>query len=265
MEDLYGMGLPVDLSVHGPNIDLLINVIHIFAILLFVGWGIFLTYAIFKYRYASNSTANYVGIGGGWSKYLEGLIVLIEVALLVGISAPVWADWKNEVPESDENALRVRVVSQQFAWNVHYPGPDGVFGRTSVDLIDEALNPLGLDDSDPQAEDDFYTINHFHIPTDRNVIVYLSSKDVIHSFFLPILRVKQDAIPGMEFPIWFQAKPLPEGVDVVHSEISCAQLCGVGHYRMRGELHVHSPESFETWVAEQMAPPEEVEFDDFDF
>ena len=94
------------------------------------------------------------------------------------------------------------MVGEQFAWNIHYPGPDGKFGRTDIKLV-SADNPLGLDRTDPNAKDDITTINQLNLPVDRPVLVHLSSKDVIHSFGLYEMRVKQDAIPGMNIPVWF--------------------------------------------------------------
>ena len=139
----------------------------------------------------------------------------------------------------------VRVVAQQFAWNIHYPGADGIFGKTDVSLINEQTNPVGLDRSDPNAADDITTLNQLHLPVDKPVIIHLSSKDVLHSFYLPEMRVKQDAIPGMSIPLWF--KPVKIG----NWEIACAQLCGLGHYRMRGFLNIHSQNDYDAWLKEQ--------------
>ena len=139
----------------------------------------------------------------------------------------------------------MRVVAEQFAWNVHYPGKDGKFGKASISLID-AENPLGLDRNDPDAKDDIITLNQLNIPVNKPVIVYLTSKDVIHSFTLYEMRVKQDAIPGMDIPVWFVPTRVGE------YEITCSQLCGLGHYRMRGFVNVKSTADFATWMAEQV-------------
>ena len=105
---------------------------------------------------------------------------------------------------AEKDAVRVRVVGQQFAWNIHYPGPDGVFGKTDIKLVDAQANPLGIDKKDPAAADDFTTVNQLHLPVNKPAIVYLSSMDVIHSFGLQEMRVKQDAIPGLVTPVWFE-------------------------------------------------------------
>ena len=135
-----------------------------------------------------------------------------------------------------------RVVSEQFAWNEHYPGSDGKFGRRDIKLV-AAENPLGLDKTDPDAKDDITTINQLNLPVDRPILVHLSSKDVIHSFGLIEMRVKQDAIPGMDIPVWFIPNKVGE------FEIACSQLCGLGHYRMRGFVSVKSQADYDAWLA----------------
>lgn len=145
---------------------------------------------------------------------------------------------------AEKDATVVRVVAEQFSWNVHYPGPDGIFGRTSPDLVSPD-NPLGLDRTDPYAKDDITTINQLNLPVDKPVIVKLSSKDVIHSFNLPVMRVKQDVIPGLVIPVWFTPSI------VGNYEIACAQLCGLGHYRMRGYLNIQSQQDYDAWMADQ--------------
>jgi cytochrome c oxidase subunit II len=256
MEEMqYGKWLPPDLSTHGQGIDNLIWALHAFMAVLFIGWGIFMVYCLIRFRAKDGHRASYEPIKAAASKYIEVGVVIIEVVLLLGLSMPVWAKYKEEV-RPDEDALKIRVVAQQFAWNIHYAGDDGVFGRTEQKLVDESLNPIGLDEDDPAAEDDLVMINQMYIPVGKKIATYISSKDVIHSFGLPTLRVKQDAIPGMEVPVAFQAK------ETGFSEIVCAQLCGLSHYRMRGEVHIVSQEEFDTWYEENTSD-EYIEFDDF--
>ena len=138
------------------------------------------------------------------------------------------------------------MVGEQFAWNMQYPGRDGKFGRTDIRLV-SADNPLGLDRADPNAKDDITTINQLNIPVGRPILVHLTSKDVIHSFGLYEMRIKQDAIPGMEIPVWFV--PTRAG----DYEITCSQLCGLGHYRMRGFITVQSQSDFDKWLADPPA------------
>lgn len=249
--------LPPDYSAHGANIDRLIVMMHWFMAALFVGWGIYFIYCLVRFRQRSGQAANYHMTKAKPSKYVEVVVVVFEAVILIWFAIPVWADYRNDPPPPDGDRLEIRVVAQQFAWNLHYPGPDGKFGKTSVYLIDEALNPIGLDrEGDPDAADDVVTINEMKIPIDRDIYLRLSSKDVIHSIWLPKLRIKQDIIPGMEIPVWFKA------VQLGKMDIACAQLCGLGHYRMKGECEILSASDFEQWIATAGQVEEFVEDED---
>lgn len=171
------------------------------------------------------------------------LFVIVEVVLLVGVSFPIINSYYNTLPQASE-AVEIRVVAEQFVWNIHYPGADGVFGRTSPAFMPD--NPVGLDPDDPAGQDDIQVINQLHIPVHTPVIVHLSSKDVIHSFSLPVMRVKQDTIPGQTIPVWFEATQTGD------FEIACAQLCGLGHYRMRGFFIVQTEDEFDAWLQENL-------------
>jgi cytochrome c oxidase subunit II len=243
MDEKYRWWLPPDISTHGAGIDRLINVIHIFMVLLFVGWGIYLLYCLIRFRAKPGHKADTRHHHFRLPQYIEIGIAIFEVILLVFVSYPIWAAYKKDFPP-EKDALVVRVTAEQFAWNIHYPGPDGKFGKTSPELID-GTNPVGLDRNDPDAKDDIISVNVFNIPVHKPVIVHLTSKDVIHSFSLPSMRVKQDVIPGMNIPIWFEATETGE------FDIACAQLCGIGHYRMRGMFNVQTPEAYAQWIAEQ--------------
>ncbi|MGE3189829.1 MAG: hypothetical protein AB7N90_09125, partial [Vicinamibacterales bacterium] len=142
--------------------------------------------------------------------------------------------------------LEVRVIGEQFAWNIQYPGPDGRFGRTDSALI-SAANPLGIDRTDADARDDIGVLNILTLPVGRTVIVHLSSRDVVHSFTLNEMRVKQDAVPGMVTRTWFT--PVRTG----HWDIACSQLCGLGHYRMRGDYSVVTEAEWEAWEREELS------------
>jgi cytochrome c oxidase subunit 2 len=206
----------------------------------------------------------------------------------------------------------VNVVAEQFAWNIHYPGADGLFGRRDIGLV-TAENPLGLDREDQAAKDDITTINQLNLPVNKDILVYLTTKDVIHSFGIPLLRVKHDAIPGQRIPVSFRATmtndeirettsrvfslvddslssalagrlvhrdyqaadgtPIAAKGDLVTEEvyqqlraagiteivatqdtpmeIACAQLCGLGHYRMRGTVTIMTDENYKAWLAEE--------------
>jgi cytochrome c oxidase subunit 2 len=250
------LGLPVAASAHAAEVDHTMVLVHLLMAVLFVGWICFFLYALYRFRRKANPVANYKGVTSHSSTYLEIGVAVVEAVLLIGFSVPLWAKRVAAFPpESD--AVVVRVVGEQFAWNVHYPGPDGKFGKTDIALIDLQTNPLGLDRSDPDAKDDITTVNQLHLPVGKPAIVKLSSKDVIHSFNLTEFRVKQDAIPGVVIPLWFVPTVTTDdmrkqtGKDDFVYEIACAQLCGLGHYSMRGYVTIDSPEGFQAWLDEE--------------
>jgi cytochrome c oxidase subunit 2 len=252
------LGMPPLATAHGAQIDNLIGWIHIFMLILFVGWGGFFLYAIVRFRKSRNPVADYRGVTSHRSTYFEVAVAVVEAVLLVGFAIPLWATRVEALPPENE-ALVVQVTGEQFAWNVHYPGADRVFGRTDISLLDLQSNPLGLDRADPAAKDDITTVNQLYLPVGRPIIVRLRSKDVIHSFGVPEFRVKQDAIPGLTIPIWFI--PTITTADMrtqlgnpeFQYEIACAQLCGLGHARMRGFVTVQSAEEFQKWMDDTVA------------
>jgi cytochrome c oxidase subunit 2 len=251
------LGLPPLATTHGGQIDSLIGWTHIFMLVLFVGWGGFFTYCLIRFRRSRNPVANYHGSTSHTSSYLEGGVLIVEMILLFAFSIPLWAARVDHMPDQRE-AVLVQVTGEQFAWNVHYAGADGVFGRTDIKLLDLQSNPLGLDREDPAAKDDVTTLNQLYLPVNRPAIVRLRSKDVIHSFGVPEFRVKQDAIPGLTIPIWFIPNVTTAemrtrtGNPEFQYEIACAQLCGLGHARMRGFVTVQTAEEFQKWMAEQV-------------
>jgi cytochrome c oxidase subunit 2 len=255
MTDL--LGLPPLASAHGGQIDGLIGWTHLFMLVLFVGWGGFFVYALIRFRRSRHPVANYTGVKSHASSYLEVGVAVVEAVLLVGFAIPLWAARVDDMPPESES-LVVQVTGEQFAWNVHYAGPDGQFGRTDIKLLDLQSNPLGLDRSDPAAKDDVTTLNQLYLPVNKPIIVRLRSKDVIHSFGVPELRVKQDAIPGLTIPIWFVPTVTTAemrartGKAEFQYEIACAQLCGLGHARMRGFVTVQTAEEFQTWLDERV-------------
>jgi cytochrome c oxidase subunit 2 len=262
------LGLPPLAAAHGGQIDSLLGWIHVFMLILFVGWGGFFLYTLVRFRQSRNPVADYKGVTSHRSTYLEIGVAVVEAVLLIGFAIPLWAARVDNLPPENE-AVVVQVTGEQFAWNVHYPGADRVFGRTDVKLLDLQSNPLGLDRSDPAAKDDVTTVNQLYLPVNRQIIVRLRSKDVIHSFGVPEFRVKQDAIPGLTIPIWFV--PTITTADMrtqlgnpeFQYEIACAQLCGLGHARMRGFVTVQSAEEFQKWMDEAMAEAAAAESDPF--
>ncbi|HUR35651.1 MAG TPA: hypothetical protein VM032_17730 [Vicinamibacterales bacterium] len=258
------LGLPPLATAHGGQIDNLIGWIHIFMILLFVGWGGFFLFTLYRFRQSRNPVADYKGVTSHRSAYLEVGIAVIEGILLIGFAIPLWAARVDNLPAENE-ALVVQVTGEQFAWNIHYPGADRTFGRTDIKLLDLQSNPLGLDREDPAAKDDVTMVNQMYLPANTPIIVRLRSKDVIHSFGVPEFRVKQDAVPGFTIPIWFTPTVTTAemrtrlGNPEFQYEIACAQLCGLGHARMRGVVTVQTADEFQKWMADRVAEQSEVD------
>ena len=249
------LGMPAAASAHAGEIDQMIVLVHWLMFVLFAGWGAFFVFVLVRFRKSANPKADYNGAKGKFAKSIEVAVAMIEVLLLVFYAIPAWAKRVTNFP-SGSDAVIVRVVGEQFAWNVHYPGPDGKFGRTDIKLM-SADNPLGLDRKDPDAKDDITTINQLNVPVGHPVLVHLSSKDVIHSFGLYEMRIKQDAVPGLEMPVWFVPTVTTADMRVklknptFDYEITCSQLCGLGHYRMRGFINVMSEAEYTKWLSDQ--------------
>ncbi|HEX7515734.1 MAG TPA: hypothetical protein VF345_00455 [Chthoniobacterales bacterium] len=238
------IGLPPNASEHGYQIDHIIEFSHWFMGALFVGWSVFFIYVLLRFRKGRHPVADHEGVKSGISTHLEFAVVLIEAVLLVGFAIPLWAKRVNQFPEN-KDAILVHAIGQQFNWNFHLPGPDGQFGRRDIALVSNS-NPLGLDSKDPASKDDIVVLGELHVPVDRPVIIELSSKDVIHNFGLPHMRIAQDAIPGQIIPMWF--KPIKTG----SYEVVCGQLCGLGHYGMKGMLVVDNPADYQAWLKERV-------------
>ncbi|NQZ97228.1 MAG: cytochrome c oxidase subunit II [Myxococcales bacterium] len=243
-EPEYGWWLPPNVSVQGDDIDTMINVIHWFMLALFVGWGAFMVFCLVRFRERPGHVAVYKPIKAGFSKWLEVGVAVAEAVILAFFAMPVWAKIKNDFPTQD-NPVVIRVVAEQFKWLFHYPGQDGKFGRTGVEFYADD-NPAGLDFDDEDGFDDI-TVRGLHFPVGRPVIARLTAKDVIHSFKMPVMRITQDLIPGMEIPIWFEAKSTGK------FQVGCAQLCGLGHYEMKADLIIESPEDYQRWLDEEHA------------
>ena len=237
------LGMPPNASEHGYQIDHIIEFSHWFMGALFLGWSAYFVFVLIRFRKRRHPKADYQGIKSGISTHLEFSVVLIEAVLLIGFAIPLWAKRVNQFPET-KDAILVHAVGQQFNWNFHLPGPDGEFGRRDVHLVTNS-NPLGLDPNDPAGKDDIVTLGELHVPINRPVIIELSSKDVIHNFALVHMRIAQDAIPGSLIPMWF--KPIKTG----SHEIICGQLCGLGHYGMKGMLVVDEPAEYQAWLKER--------------
>ena len=239
------LGLPVQASAHAGEIDNMIILIHYLMFILFIGWGIYFVWVLIRFRASANPRADYTGVTSHTSSYLEIAVAAIEAVLLIGFAIPAWANRVNEFPPEEESTV-VHMIGRQFEWHAHYPGADGRFGRRDLSHI-TPTNLVGLDRSDPAAADDVVSINRMNLPVDKPAILYLSTQDVIHSLGIAEMRVKQDAIPGMEIPMWFTPTLMGD------YQINCSQLCGLGHYRMKAEVTIQSQAEFDAWLAEELA------------
>ena len=212
--------LPPGSGVFAGEIDRIYYLILVITGIAFVIVELGLVWFLIKYRARPGQQVQYT-LGSTRAEVVWTSITAVTVVILGLLSGGVWNHVKgrNSVPP---NAIPIRVHVKQFEWNFTYPGPDGKF----------------------DTPDDVTLRNQLHVPVDQPVVVYLNAEDVIHSFFIPSFRLKQDAVPGMHIRAWFQAtKP---GV----FELGCAELCGLGHYRMRAVVTVHTPDDYRRWLAQ---------------
>jgi cytochrome c oxidase subunit 2 len=237
--------LPAAASDHARVLDAVLTSVHAHMLVIFAVWLAVFVVALLKFRSGANPNARQQGVRGLWPAIAIGGVILGDVIILATQALPSWSA-RIAPPPAGVVPIEIRIAAEQFAWNIHYPGPDRVFGRTSQALI-SASNPVGIDRDDPAAADDIGLLNVLMLPINRTAVVQLTSRDVIHSFTLNEMRVKQDANPGMTARVWFT--PIATG----DWEIACSQLCGLGHYRMRGEYHVVDQAAWDRWQAEEVA------------
>jgi cytochrome c oxidase subunit 2 len=239
---IEALGIAPNASEHGYAIDTMLEMLLWFMLVLFVGWGSFYAYTLWRFHHRKHPKALYAGAASHLPSKLEGGIFVFEIVILLSFATPLWSYRTDQFP-TGPNVTHMRAVGEQFLWNFQYSGPDGKFGQRREALV-TAANPLGLDPKDPDGMDDLTTRNEMHLPVNQPVIVDVMSKDVIHDFCIPNMRTAQDAIPGSVIPLWFT--PVKEGT----YDIVCAQLCGSNHSEMRGELVVESAAKYKKWYEE---------------
>ena len=219
--------MPETVSTYGPAIDQMYYVILWITGIVFFATEITIVVFLVKYRHKEGRKAEYIH----GSNNAEIVWTTITFVIVIGIAFYSKGLW-DEIRDPDRipaNAYPIHMMATQFEWNATYAGADGAF----------------------DTSDDFVSLNALHIPVAQPVVVQLEAEDVIHSFFLPEFRVKQDAVPGMITPVWFEATRTGEFT------LACAELCGLGHYRMGGTVIVHSQADFQDWLAEQQAEAED--------
>jgi cytochrome c oxidase subunit II len=240
--------LPVGASAAAGWIDHQFVLTFIIMGIVFVAAQLSLGYIVWRYRDTPNAAP--VAYSHG-NTTLEVLWTGLTAVLFIGLNlmgSSVWASERYPF-QPEANAVQVEVTGMQFAWYFRYPGADGTYGKTSPKLMDPSAGgeaAVGLDTSDPSSKDDVVT-GTMYLPVNREVDLSLRSVDVIHSFFVPNLRFKQDAVPGLNIHMHFKPTAIGE------YEIACAELCGLGHYKMHGMVHVVSQEDFDKWLAAREA------------
>ena len=226
---------PPPITAFGVQIDQQFHRTLLIAGTVFVLAQLGLAFVIFRYRdhgqkvnfFEGNATMEFV-----WTL---GTILMFVGLGLYGEHAWAEAHFQGEAP----GALEVELTGQQFAWNVRYAGPDGRWGRLVPERVSASTgNPLGLDPADPAGKDDIVSGPQLYVPAGREVELLIRTQDVTHSFYVRELRLKQDAVPGMVIHMHFNATVPGE------YEIACAELCGLGHYKMRGFLRSGLPGGF---------------------
>jgi cytochrome c oxidase subunit 2 len=217
----FWLKLPEGVSTYSGRIDGLFRLILWITGIIFVVVETLLLFFLFKYRYREGRRPRYTH-GSNRLEVIWTIVPAVICVVLALLSRATWADIKQHLPK---DGVQIEITAEQFAWNIRYAGADNKF----------------------DTADDVLSLNQLHFPVGQPVIVTLHSKDVIHSFFLPEFRVKQDAVPGLSTRIWF------EGTRTGHWEIACAELCGLGHYRMKGFVTVETPEEFAKWLHDQAA------------
>ena len=227
MPDVLKQFFPIDISISGHKIDDLFFLTLVLTLIAFLLVCALLLFFIIRYRESVHPKALYTHGNQWWHGLLTltlALCVFIFIDMNIAhLSARVWDELRGNIPMGPRT-LHIQVLAQQFAWNFRYAGPDSRF----------------------QTSDDIETLNQLFIPSRTSVVLEMNSKDVIHSFFIPNFRLKQDVLPGMTTRLWFEA--VKEGV----YEIACAELCGLGHYRMKGNLIIYRSDKFEKWLADSM-------------
>jgi|SRR5262245_5895312 len=241
--------LPSSIAAHSTAIDHQLKIT-----LVIIGVGFFLSHfalgvTIWRSWASGNKSPGFSP--GDWRIEIAWTLIVAIIFITLAVTGQrVWDQLRLNQPPS--GAIRIEVTGQQFVWHFRYPGVDGRFGTIDPKLYDDVDNsigarpgPLGIDPRDPAGQDDL-VVSSLVVPIGRPVNLTLRSKDVIHDFFVPALRIKHDAVPGMLINIHFEATK--EG----RYEIACAELCGLLHHQMRAYLDVKSQADYESWMKENI-------------
>lgn len=239
--------LPAGASAAAAGIDHHFATTYLLMGVVFVAAQVSLGFLAWRYRErASSPPARYVH----GNNLLETVWTVLTAVLFIGLNLMSSSIWASErFRPAQPGAVQVEVTGMQFAWYFRYPGPDGKFGATKPELIDPSAggeSAIGLDPADAASKDDVVT-GTMVVPVNREVELILRAHDVIHSFFIPNMRFKQDAVPGLAIHMHFTP------ITVGDYEITCAELCGLGHYKMHGMVRVVSQQEYDKWLAAREA------------
>lgn len=248
--------LPVAASDHGARYDSMYRITVIVTGIVFFATQAILFWFCFRYQSTEKRTSFFYP----HNNKLELLWTTVPAIAMASLVAIGLRQWFNMTSAAPENAQVVEVMGKQFNWLIRYSGNDNVFGKRNFKLTDDAKNVMGLDWNDKASKDDIISENgELHIVVNRPVKLIMSSRDVIHDVGLPHFRMKMDAVPGIITTMWFtpkyttaEMKQLTNNPDFVY-EISCDQMCGKGHYSMRGTVIVETEAEHKTWLASQKA------------
>ena len=250
----YDKLFPPLASKHGKELDIMMGITMIVTTIAFVGTQTALAYLLYKYRGKEGREAYYY-YHNNKLEYTWTGVIFVTMLVLIGFGLYYWKRIMIDIPK--KAPIEIEVVGQQFAWSIRYPGKDGKLGRYNFRLISPE-NPLGLDFEDEAAKDDIViTSPELHLPVNKQVVVHIRSKDVLHGFYAPHFRVNMYAVPGM--PTKFKFTPVVTteqmrkkiGRDDFNYELACGQLCGAGHYNMRAVILVQEENEFNEWLSKQ--------------
>jgi cytochrome c oxidase subunit II len=232
---MQGHWLPQNINPSGQVIDNLFYFIMYLTGVIFIGTSIALFWFMWKYDAAKNADPVQYTHGSHTLEVVWSILPAVTLLFIAIYQMNAWADAKMRRPTLPDGRPKppiAEITGRQFEWRIRYAGEDGVVG----------------------TPDDVQLVNDLHLPVNEEIVLAIKSQDVLHSFFLPNLRVKQDVVPGMKQFVWF----LPNKTGVY--DIVCAELCGWGHYKMRGRLTVEPREKFDAWLAQRYAEQNQAAF-----
>ncbi len=246
--------LPEASSIHGRRTDFWFWVSMAIITVAFFLVNTFLFLFSYLYRHSNKRKSAFYT----HNNTLEIIWTTVPAVVMTGLVLSGLIVWNDITGEAPEDAEVIEITGRQFAWMVRYSGEDGEFGKSNYKLMDDgAGNPLGLDFTDANSFDDFFNSTELHIPKGKPVLLKIKARDVLHSVFIPHMRVKMDAVPGMPTKFWFIADKSTDEMKALLNdsdfdyEIACTEICGKSHFGMRMVLKVDEPEEYEKWKREQ--------------